>query len=875
MDRRNTCLIMLILAVLALAGCRATPDNRIRLRNNYRFIEFSGRYVKAKLSRKDGHIVQEYYARKGDEWEKVISSFHSPRTFPAEGVQLYNSHSDSIHRFIVEDLLQNMEIASSSDSSIVVRMTGTQGIDTFEQSLNLSFRDRYFHVTVRASMNEKPVKLDYMLSAFQFNLDHAPEFVHTPGIKYDNEDSHQNRFKLLPGKDQVIGDRAYHSPAIVIQEKKIFAALVPDLNAINKYAIISPDARRTIDIERNEFSVPLIPEKYTMPTGLDLNVRSGLSPQPLFAFGFMDNIISHHIHYQRTRDTSMVRILSTGDLRYEFDLFVEADAVENQGFRQITAYQWAKYGHPLFEDHPHLALPFKEYFRIVDSITLHPSKYKGIDTPVKGYADSGSWLEFDLNGLPAGGYRSAIDWWNDVIHNSPFWNNARDASGFWYWGKELNRPDLTGKARRIINFCLSAPKNEHGLFATLYDAGTKTWGLQFSDPPHGKNEFFLRQSDSYDIPTMSKTGAHLIDYYLRCERDERIISYLRDYSDWLLTAIDRSGTVPSYVTTSMEASPLLLHSAQPAASMWFLANMFNATGDDKYRIGARKIAAYLEAEILPGQNWLDMEQYYSCGAKPVDFVKDRWQNQPARGTLANIWACEGFARLFEATGDTRYLADGENSLDYLSFYQCSWNPHYIYTAYPFGGFSVDNSDNATYLDARQAETVKPYIWYGKKLGRQDLIERGVAAARASVVLLNLPQHKANDIYKYTNIYPYGLGPENIDHEAHPQSAMRTNPGWGEGSGVFTGLAEAYRELGGGFVDFNRGIQLGVNGITIREAKVSGDTISLKIRNNLAGLPMPWTVPFETDLVFEGLREQTYKLLINGQDQGLINAGIRH
>ena len=87
------------------------------------------------------------------------------------------------------------------------------------------------------------------------------------------------------------------------------------------------------------------------------------------------------------------------------------------------------------------------------------------------------------------------------------------------------------------------------------------------------------------------------------------------------------------------------------------------------------------------------------------------------------------------------------------------------------------------LDARQAEMVKPFIWYGKTLGRQDLLERGIAAAKSSVVLMNLPGHKENNIYRHTNIYPYGIGPENIDHEAHPQSAMRTHPSWGEGSGV--------------------------------------------------------------------------------------------
>ena len=658
---------------------------------------------------------------------------------------------------------------------------------------------------------------------------------------------------------------------MIMQEKGLFAALVPDLNAINKYAVISPDARRTIDIGRNMFSVPIVDSKYTMPTGLDLNVQSGLTPKPVFTFGFMDNIIAHHIRYQRTNDKSMIRTLNSNRLIYAFDLFVDAQANENTAFQQVSQHQWKQYGQEVFRNHPHLTMPFEAYFNIVDSITFNPSKYPDIDLPLKGYEDHGSWLQFDMNGVAVGGYRSAINWWNDVIHNSDFWNNARDASGFWFWGKQLNKPDMIDKAHRIINFCLQAPRNEHGLFATLYNANDKTWGLQFSDPPHGKNQFFLRKSDSYEITAMSKTGAHLLDYYLRCEKDERIVEYLKPYANWLITAIDSRGAVPSYVTTQMEQSPILRYSAHPAASMWFLAAMYNATKENKYRDAAEKIAQFLEKEILPEQKWIDMEQYYSDGLKPLAFDRDVWQHQIARGNLSTIWASEGFAQLYTATQNSKYLKEGESCIDYLSFSQCSWNPHFIYTAFPFGGFTADNSDNATMLDARQAETVKPYIWYGKMLGRQDLIERGVAAARSSAVLMNLPTHKANGIYEYTNIYPYGLGPENIDHEAHPQSAMRTSPSWGEGSGIFTGLAEAYRELQGGYIDFDKKIAVGVNGIVIKQASLKGNKISLLVKNTLSDLKMPWTKIFNIQLKVQGLKKGLYEVFINGKSQGELNS----
>jgi len=867
------------ITLFILFSCKQQDPLQV-VKNNYEHIEVLNGKVKAKFTRNKKFITQEYFALNNGKWISVAESFKPSTPFPTGATQLFNSTLDPTHRFLVSESVSDMFVEKESGQEVIIKLVGKSGQTTIEQSITLGSDNDYFHFQIKADLQGSPAKLDYLLSTFTFNHIGAPEFIHTPGLKFDNEDSKQNRFKLLPAKDQIIGDRAFHAPAVILQNKNLFVALVPDLTDINKYAITSPDARRTIDIGRNFFSVPFEQDKYTMPTGLDLNVQSGLTEMPVLTYGMMDNIIAHHIRYQRTNDTTMARTLDKNRVQFGFDLFVSADVTENTGFQRVAEHQWKMFGHQVFMNRPHLAMPFEEYFNIVDSITFHPiqSKLTGnfntsgrntmvqdIDVPLKGFEDMGSWLQFEINGLPVGGYRSAIPWWNDVIHNSTFWNNARDASGFYFWGQKLNKPEFIDRAKRIINFCLSSPRNEQGLFATLYNANTKSWGLQFSDPPHGKNEFFLRSSDSYELPAMSKTAAHLIDYYLRCEKDERIVEYLKPYADWLLTAIDERGAVPSYVTSKMEVSPILMYSAQPASSMWFLAAYYNATQENKYREGAKKIAAFLEREILPEAKWVDMEQYFSCGKKPLDFERDVWQHQVVRGNLANIWACEGFAALYQATGENQYLKMGEQAVDYVSFSQCIWEPHFIYTAFPFGGFTADNSDNATMLDARQAEMVKPFIWYGKTLGRQDLLERGIAAAKSSVVLMNLPSHQKNNIYRHTNIYPYGLGPENIDHEAHPQSAMRTHPSWGEGSGVFTGLAEAYRELSGGYIDFEKGMHVGVNGIVIEEAQLSGGNITLTINNQLSGLVAPWKGVYKTNIEITGLNKGEYKLSLNGNE----------
>ena len=829
-------------------------NNRVKIKNSK---------VKAVFKKENGHVSQIFYAKKNDQWQEVVAAFVPPAKFPSEAVKLFDQDLVA-HRYLSNSILSDFSLEVNEKQKTVVTFTGSKGNVPIKQSITLLGEDDYFHFDVSLTLSDSLPKLDYFLSTFTFNLDHAPYFVHTPGLKFDNEDSKQNRFKLLPGKDHIIGDRSFHAPAVILQEEGLFAALVPDLNAINENKITSPDARKTIDIGRNKFSVPFEDDKYTMPTGLDLNVMTGLTKRPVITYGYMDNIIAHHIHYQRVNDSSMVRSLNSNEVKYEFDLFVGADIADNRGFQKVTRHQWKKFGKPVFDNRPHLAMPFDEYFRIIDSITFHPMTSPDIDMPLKGYKNTGSWLEWEKDGQKIGGYRSAINWWNDVMHNSAFWNNARDAQGFWYWGDKLNRPDLIEKGRSIINWCLSAPRNEQGLFALLYTANDKKWGLSFTDPVNKKYQFFLKESDSYDVSTMSKTGAHLLDYYLRIEKDQRIVDYLTPYGNWLLTVIDESGALPSYVNQKdMIASDVLYFSAHPASSMWFLAELYNSTQEKKYLEGAKKISDYLEKEILPEQKWVDMEQFFSCGKKPFEFTRDRWQNQIARGNLALFWAIEGYAALYRATADKNILALGEQCIDYVTFTQACWEPHFIYTAFPFGGFAVDNSDNATNLDARQAEMVRSYIWYGKTLGRQDLLERGVAAARSSVVLINHPRHKANNIYRHTNIYPFGLGPENIDHEAHPQSAMRTHPSWGEGSGVFTGLAEAGRALGGVYIDFEKEMFIGVDGIRVDKAVLQDNEVHLKVTNMLADLTLSWEKSYTTKLHVKGIAPGNYKLIING------------
>jgi len=98
-----------------------------------------------------------------------------------------------------------------------------------------------------------------------------------------------------------------------------------------------------------------------------------------------------------------------------------------------------------------------------------------------------------------------------------------------------------------------------------------------------------------------------------------------------------------------------------------------------------------------------------------------------------IWAMEGFGVLYEATSKRNYLDLDLAVADYASFYQSVWQPHFLITAYGFGGYASQNSD-AEWLDMRQSQYGEAMVRLAKLAGRQDLLERGVAAIRAQFAL---------------------------------------------------------------------------------------------------------------------------------------------
>ncbi|MCK4748203.1 MAG: hypothetical protein KAT15_14235, partial [Bacteroidales bacterium] len=326
--------------------------------------------------------------------------------------------------------------------------------------------------------------------------------------------------------------------------------------------------------------------------------------------------------------------------------------------------------------------------------------------------------------------------------------------------------------------------------------------------------------------------------------------------------------LPAWFSSELEPNPHLRFNGEQGVHIWCLSELYLATKDKKYLDAAEKIAQFMQKEILPEQRWLDYEVYFSCGVKPMNF-EDPYTGQDPRGTISMSWAVEGFAALYLASGNKTYLDAGEQVLDYLSLYQTVWAPHYIYTAYPFGGTDTDNGD-AAWLNGHQNGLPGIFAWYGKKLGRQDLVERSVALARASMVLVNLEQNVKNEVYNYPN-YPIGLGPENIDHEGIPQTPLRTGGSWCEIGGL-VGVSDAIRELGDLYVNVEKQLAVGLNGIHVKDYSWENHTLKIHIHNWFSDLSMPYEKSFDIAIKVEGITgEGPCNLVINGSEPVTLTA----
>lgn len=871
-------LIAFISICFLITSCRSSKlPGAIYVIEHDHDIELSNDLVKAIFTTDSNNVKQKYFAKNKNEWKLVAESLNEIPDTGSDIIPLYKKGSDVAekYRLLANEGLTTAKVIEKGNGSIKLQLNGILNENEIEQTVELKEGQDFFHIEVNSTLIKEP-RLEYLLSSFTFSITGHPDYTFVPTVKRADDD--------------VVGDRKFFAPAAIIEKDGYMLSLVPDLNLINEQIVYAKGARP--QKHPRIFAVPFDTTKTTLPAALDLNLNSGISDQPLLAYGLVDYWTEQHLYWRHDNNHgSMVRDLSANKLKYGFDLFLNSAVTKNRGYQRIASYLWKKYGHEYFLKPKPQAMPFSEYAEV-----CYPASfaYQGYDviSPVKesvwrkrpvgdqsptignrsGHPELATWQQWEEKGIKMGGLRLSAPQWYQFIYNTPWWNNVCDATGIYYWGKRNKDSSLLDKARRIINFTISTPQ-QNGIFPSLYDINKKMWiGSLWNLPGNGYNpdstaNYWNWQQGNYQPAAASVTAGYLMQYLRTCEYNPGILPFVKHYGDFLIQHMQDNGCVPSWFTADLIALPSMKWNADGGAHIWVLSELYRTTNEKKYLEAAMRMAKFMTEEVLPAQKWYDFETFYSCAVKKETFYDKRTGQYPANN-MSVTWALEGFASLYDVTQDMSYLSTAQAIADYSIFYQAVWAPHYIITAYPFGGFSSQNSD-AEWLDQRSHRFANGLVRIGLLAGRQDLLERGVAATRASLTLINHPRHIENDIYKFPN-YPLGLGPENIDHEGFPQMPLRSGPSWCEVGGL-AATAHVMDKLGGVYYDVRKNIALGIDGVSVVKHSLNGDSIHIQLHSLLSELKIPFNQPFMVDLHMVGLENKDYKLLLNDNPEVVLKS----
>lgn len=815
-------------------------------------VEIGNDFVRARFVKTDGEIRQEFFARTlngtEDTWRLIATSFVPRDATLRNAAPLYSDQPRARdYRLLVANAFTQI---SRNGQSGAVELRGKLAGAQVRQTVSLEPNARHFHIEVQATLPGTPPRLEYLLSTFAFQAGATPDFTHVPA--------------LTRTADGLSADRVFSSPALMVKQGATFVALLPDLDLLNSKVVYAKGARSSDS--KYGFRLPEDPDKQSLPAILDLDLQSGLTPQPLFSFGYADFLIHGHVYWRHENDdAAMVRELSDSTLQYGFDLMLGAEAgVDSTASRTgpiglVARHLWRRYGTPTLHEPRPQAMPLAEYAKVCLPAAF---AYRGdTEEDVKRHIagepydpeKSGplpGWLEFDLDGEPVGGIRGTPSHWYHDIQFSAWWNNARDAVGLYWWGRKSGDITLVDKARRIVNLALAAPQQQ-GVYPAVYRYNERKW--------IGCYRGVVTSGSGYQPAAASLTATHLLRYSRLCEKDKRIIAFAKRYGDFLLGQVSPKGQVPGWLEADLKPSAQLQFNAEGGVHAWFFMELYEVTRDPRYLGAAKQLADFLIREILSRQRWADFETFYSCSPKPEDMF-DRKTGQWPQNTLSMLWAMQGFSALANSTGDSQYCSAAEAVADYSHFYQACWHPHFIRTAYAFGGFRPQNSD-AEWLDMRSSSAAEALLTVARLTHRQDLYERSVAAMRASFAAINHPRHVDNDIVRLPR-YPVGIEPENIDHTGVSQVPFRSGFDWGEG-GALVAAAELQRHCSSIFVDVNHDIAVGIDGIAVRSFVRDANTLRLELENQLAALPRPWAEPHRAYLRVVGLEPDVYRLIVNG------------
>lgn len=715
-----------------------------------------GQDVQLLAYRQDGVWVEQLSARDARGNTHVILASPGMVALPAaKGTGAIQGVRPGLYQDVPDFRFTNVKV-SEQPGVHVVRFSTKIGAADISKELRIPEKGRTIGLVLDADLGVKRSRLHALLMSYAFVPDMLslskggkPDSTFLPGLRMKDEN--------------VCGDHFFRAPAAVVQKGSLAALLLPDVN--------------------------VLANNRPMETVLDLDAKNGVCDAALLTYGFCAHRLSGHVNF--ATDSSMIRNVP-GKLHLAADLILDAQAQPFAAYEQASDFTWKKYGHGYLDLVKPQMMPFAEYAKVCYTAAF--DEHYG--------ANKLGWFDVTIDGQKCGGVPSGWGYAEGWVSWQCWFNQIRSAWGIRWWGKKLNNPDWVDKADKMLNLALAAPM-DRGACPTTYRSREKQWvGCLVAPDPRCY----------YDLTNMAWKGIWLLRFlqFEDCPRRRDIIAQCTAMADLMVSKQNADGSIPTWLDRDLNVVPILDHSAQTGLPAWFLTEchpLYLMNSGSHVSRAAGLAAKFLMSEVVDQQRYYDFETFFSCSPKTClqrngkidDFqMYDPHSLSPPENTLSMQWAAEA---LFAIAGNRRdpepsrpgdnfpdpgtkpsvFRANAMKALDIMALYQNVWPISYRRVAYTYGGFGVQNSDGE-YNDARQAQFGCTMADFGARLGRQDLFERGVAATRATLTLINHPLHAEYGIYPNPN-YPLGIEPENDGHGGTDEQDGRSGFDWGEGSGL--------------------------------------------------------------------------------------------
>jgi hypothetical protein len=606
---------------------------------------------------------------------------------------------------------------------------------------------------------------------------------------------------IKASQDDLVPHWAFKSPAVIFQQARILAAIVPRVDLLT-----ANDLRKA-------------------PPALDLDVTS--EEHAWFSYGIAPSKPTGHSYFLRDNDSTLDT--SAGPLEYEYWILASAQP-ERLGYRRVSQFLWEQFGSPGLKR----SMDLQRNVRRPELLLFDDWRNEAWTR----YANEKYW-EFPCGTKHCGALTSNRNPWGiwdeapkeDAWFNSWF-ENLRTAYGWYLYAERTDNGEMKRKAEQVLNLALSSPQHD-GAFSTIYLHDTDTWL---------RDDGWAGFSDSYHTFCMSWTGYWMLRWAddLVPARTAEILAFLRPYADLLLKVQEPTGCIPSWLDENLKPrGEFRDFNAETAGSALFLARFAQTSGDKKYLNAAIRAQEFIAEDVLPRQRWFDFETFLSCARKPLAFY-DAWTAQYPQNNLSQMQAVQAYLQIYRLTGQKSFLEAGEQVVDYLLLTQQVWN-HPLFSPKLLGGTTTQNTD-AEWSDARQCYLATLLLDYYHATGRADYLERAVAAGRSGFA-----------------VSPW----ENWAHTGHiDEEGSLTGFHWGTGSEMAS-VEMMSGTLGDAFVNVALHQGVGFNACTLDDLSISGNNIAFTLKAEPA--PKQSVPSGRRLLVrFDGIdRTSQYEIVVNG------------